>query len=110
LTTVIAHNVYNRAFGVVIIAAVVAFFSPSRTIAADATSCPSEPQQAISAARAALGADNAEGKDHALLCLIEAVAALDTKIEGIRTGAIPLKGFVDARGGLLIRSYGKADK
>ncbi len=110
MTTVIAHNVYIRAFSFVLIAAVVAFFSPSRISAADATSCPAEPQRAIATARAALGAGNAEGKDDALRCLIEAVASLDTKIEGIRTGAIPLKGFVDARGGLLIRSYGKADK
>ena len=79
--------------------------------AADEPTCPAEIAAALATARKSLESTSQPAdNDHALECLIAAVAALDSKVEGIRTGTVPLEGFVNAQGGLRLRHYSKADQ
>lgn len=109
METVIARYLNSRALHVVLAAIVITLIAPSQLLAANSSSCPTEPAQAIAAAREALGSQDALAERAALLCLIEAKAALDAKVEGIRTGTIPLEGAINAQGGLLLKHYSKAD-
>jgi len=94
------------------LAACVAVFSLlTAANAADAPACPADIAASLATAREAVNATSpAADKDHALECLIEAVVALDAKVEGIRTGTVPLEGFINAQGGFRPKRYGKADQ
>lgn len=58
--------------------------------------CSTEPSAAVAQARKALKANNPQKDRLALECLVEAVASLDTKLEGLRNGLVPFSGPVKA--------------
>jgi len=61
-----------------------------------APACSAEPSAAIAQARAAL-ADSGAARDHAaLVCMVDALAALETRLDGLASGAIAFDGQIYA--------------
>jgi hypothetical protein len=80
----------------------IAFFSLQICANARADECPREIKTAIDAAKEALSEQKAEQDHRALECLVQAVAALDKKLEALRDGSLPFTGKLQSKGGVNI--------
>jgi hypothetical protein len=80
-------------------------FASSTTLAASEftnDACAGDTRAAIAGARAAIEADNPADDHAALICLLEAVAALDQKIRGLADGSAPFEGQIYAPKGVVM--------
>lgn len=77
--------------------------SPPEAAAASASSlCAKDTRTAIATARSALEKVDVANDRDALVCLVDAVAALDERIEGLSNGSVPFDGPVYAPKGVTI--------
>lgn len=70
--------------------------------AAHAEDCPRDPGAAIAAAKAALSSPDTSKDRAALLCLTQAVAALDAKLSDVLAGKVPFTGAVWSPQGMTV--------
>ncbi|MFT4117879.1 hypothetical protein [Bradyrhizobium sp.] len=78
-------------------------FSAIAAPVASATSCVVNPKDAVNEARRALGTPSSADDQAALFFLIEAVAALNAKLEGLRDGSVPFAGAIYAPKGVVMK-------
>lgn len=79
------------------------FIAFSSSEAAPVTSyCAEDTRAAITAARESLAAKDNKDDRTALACLVEAVAALDKKVQGLMDGSVPFEGQIYAPKGVAI--------
>lgn len=64
--------------------------------------CAGDPRMAVARARQALQDDAVAQDRAALACLVEAVAALDDRIQGLSDGSVPFEGQVYAPKGVVM--------
>lgn len=76
-----------------------------------APACSAEPSAAIAQARAAL-ADSDAARDHAaLVCMVNALAALETRLDGLTGGTIAFDGPIYAPKGMTMnKPQAKGDR
>lgn len=72
------------------------------TAHAAAPECANDAPRAIREARTALEENNSAKDRAALLCLTEAVAALDKKLQGLSDGSLPFEGQVYSPKGFIV--------
>ncbi len=75
---------------------------PSSEAAPPATSCAEDARAAIAAACQSLAANDNKDDRTTLACLVEAVAALDEKIQGLMDGSVPFEGQIHAPKGIVM--------
>jgi hypothetical protein len=98
-----AARISTRYLTVGFVAAVAAYSFSVFIFEARATeNCSPEISQSIEQARKALTANDSIQDRAALVCLVEAVAALDARLSGLSSGAIPFDGQVYAPKGVVI--------
>ena len=66
------------------------------------SACASDTRKAVVLARQALESGNEQDDRAALVCLVEAVAALDRKIQGLASGSVPFEGQIFAPKGVVM--------
>ena len=71
--------------------------------AAPVSTCEAYPKEAIAEARKAMATRTPDDDRHAMMCLTEAVAALDAKLESLREGSLPFTGTIYAPKGVVMK-------
>jgi hypothetical protein len=71
--------------------------------AAPVSSCEASSKEAIAEARRAIATPSHDDDRTALMCLAEAVAALDAKLESLRDGSLPFTGTIYAPKGVVMK-------
>lgn len=80
-------------------------FASSTTFAASEftnDACAGDTRMAVARARLALQDDDRDHEREALACLVEAVAALDDRIQGLAEGRLPFEGQIYAPKGVVM--------
>jgi len=83
---------FSFAFFLAVVSAASIFAIATASRAQVPPGCPSDSKHAIAQARKALETGDPKLDHAALVCLVEAVAALDVKLEGLRDGSVPFTG------------------
>lgn len=74
--------------------------SPEASSASATPACADDTRLAIARARAALEADKPADDRAALACLVDAVAAMDERLQGLSDGSTPFEGQIYAPKGV----------
>ena len=86
----------------ILIGQFIATSSPEAASASATETCAENPRIAVAAARSALEKSDIRNDRAALACLVEAVAALDERIQGLSDGSVPFDGPIYAPKGVAI--------
>lgn len=86
----------------ILIGQVIAISSTEAASASATKKCAENSRIAVAAARSALEKSDTDNDRAALSCLLEAVAALDARIEGLSDGSVPFDGPIYAPKGIVM--------